>query len=61
MNISTDKIINNLQFVPKINIKNTAALNVLEDQGFYCIDNLPLGLLAALIEQAQQQKHRRNL
>jgi UPF0042 nucleotide-binding protein len=36
----------------------SAALNVLEDQGFYCIDNLPLGLLAALIEQAQQQKYR---
>jgi UPF0042 nucleotide-binding protein len=35
----------------------SAALNVLEDQGFYCIDNLPLGLLAALIEQAQQQKY----
>ncbi|MFT6113197.1 MAG: UPF0042 nucleotide-binding protein [Oleispira sp.] len=36
----------------------SAALNVLEDQGFYCIDNLPLGLLSALIEQAQQQKYR---
>lgn len=36
----------------------SAALNVLEDQGFYCIDNLPLGLLAALIEQAQQQQYR---
>jgi UPF0042 nucleotide-binding protein len=36
----------------------SAALNVLEDQGFYCIDNLPLGLLAALIAQAQQQKYR---
>jgi UPF0042 nucleotide-binding protein len=34
----------------------SAALNVLEDQGFYCIDNLPLGLLPALAEQAQQQK-----
>jgi UPF0042 nucleotide-binding protein len=39
----------------------SAALNVLEDQGFYCIDNLPLGLLAALIEQAQQQKYRPNI
>ena len=36
----------------------SAALNVLEDQGFYCIDNLPLGLLPALTEQAQQQKYR---
>lgn len=34
----------------------SAALNVLEDQGFYCIDNLPLGLLPALTEQAIQQK-----
>lgn len=34
----------------------SAALNVLEDLGFYCIDNLPLGLLPALTEQAQQQK-----
>jgi len=35
----------------------SAALNILEDLGFYCIDNLPLGLLPALTEQAQQQKH----
>lgn len=35
----------------------SAALSVLEDQGFYCIDNLPLGLLHALTEQAQQQRH----
>lgn len=35
----------------------SAALNVLEDQGFYCIDNLPLGLLSTLIEQAQQQTY----
>lgn len=34
----------------------SAALNVLEDLGFYCIDNLPLGLLPALTEQAQQQQ-----
>lgn len=32
----------------------SAALNVLEDLGFYCIDNLPLGLLPALAEQQQQ-------
>ena len=36
----------------------SAALDALEDQGFYCIDNLPLGLLTALIEQAQQQVSR---
>lgn len=35
----------------------SAALNVLEDLGFYCIDNLPLGLLPALTEQAKEQKH----
>lgn len=35
----------------------SAALNILEDLGFYCIDNLPLGLLPALTEQAQKQKH----
>ena len=27
------------------------ALNVLEDQGYYCIDNLPIGLLSALVDQ----------
>lgn len=27
------------------------ALNVLEDQGYYCIDNLPIGLLPELVEQ----------
>jgi UPF0042 nucleotide-binding protein len=31
----------------------SAALNVLEDLGFYCIDNLPVGLLPTLTEQAQ--------
>jgi UPF0042 nucleotide-binding protein len=31
----------------------SAALNILEDLGFYCIDNLPLGLLPALAEQQQ--------
>lgn len=38
----------------------SAALNVLEDLGFYCIDNLPLGLLPALTEQANEQKYRPN-
>ena len=31
----------------------SAALHVLEDQGFYCIDNLPIGLLPALARQAE--------
>jgi len=30
------------------------ALNTLEDQGFYCIDNLPTGVLLPLIESLQQ-------
>ncbi|MBQ0728653.1 MAG: RNase adapter RapZ [Thalassolituus oleivorans] len=30
----------------------SSALHVLEDLGFYCIDNLPIGLLPALAEQA---------
>lgn len=29
----------------------TVALKVLEDMGFYCIDNLPLGLIPAFIER----------
>ena len=28
------------------------ALHQLEDEGFYCIDNLPAALLPALVEQA---------
>lgn len=31
----------------------SAALHVLEDQGFYCIDNLPIGLLPELARQAE--------
>lgn len=31
----------------------SSALHVLEDLGFYCIDNLPIGLLPSLAEQAQ--------
>jgi UPF0042 nucleotide-binding protein len=31
----------------------STALNVLEDMGFYCIDNLPVGLLPAFAEQMQ--------
>jgi len=30
----------------------SSVLHVLEDLGFYCIDNLPIGLLPALAEQA---------
>jgi len=30
------------------------ALHVLEDLGYYCIDNLPVGMLPALAEQMQQ-------
>jgi len=29
----------------------TVALHTLEDEGFYCVDNLPLGLLASFTEQ----------
>ena len=33
------------------------ALNALEDENFYCIDNLPISLLATFIEQCLNQKH----
>jgi len=33
----------------------STALNVLEDQGFYCIDNLPVTLLSPLIERVLSQ------
>ena len=29
----------------------TTALQVLEDLGYYCVDNLPLGLLTTLVDQ----------
>ena len=32
----------------------SVALHVLEDQGYYCIDNLPAGLLAAAVEEIRQ-------
>jgi len=35
----------------------STALNVLEDLGFYCIDNLPVGLLPAFAEQMQSLHH----
>jgi UPF0042 nucleotide-binding protein len=35
----------------------TAALQVLEDMGFYCVDNLPLNLLPELAAQLKQETH----
>lgn len=35
----------------------TTALQALEDQGFYCVDNLPLGLLPTLASQLQEESH----
>ncbi|WP_372964298.1 RNase adapter RapZ [Marinobacter sp.] len=34
----------------------STALHVLEDQGFYCIDNLPIGLLFPLTQEATSQE-----
>lgn len=34
----------------------SSALHVLEDLGFYCIDNLPVALLPALIHQAESEE-----
>lgn len=34
----------------------TTALHVLEDAGYYCIDNLPAGLLPALVEKTQNNE-----
>ena len=34
----------------------STALHVLEDAGFYCIDNLPALLLPELIEQARESE-----
>ncbi|HEY9032952.1 MAG TPA: RNase adapter RapZ [Pseudomonadales bacterium] len=34
----------------------STALNVLEDSGYYCIDNLPVGLLPALVERAKNKQ-----
>lgn len=38
----------------------STALNVLEDAGFYCIDNLPAGLLPSLIEQSKNKQTENN-
>lgn len=35
----------------------TTALQALEDEGFYCVDNLPLGLLPTLASQLQEEHH----
>jgi UPF0042 nucleotide-binding protein len=32
----------------------STALHVLEDMGYYCVDNLPVGLLPTLVEQIKQ-------
>ena len=32
----------------------SVALKVLEDSGYYCVDNLPADLLAALVEHLQR-------
>ncbi len=33
----------------------SVALHTLEDEGFYCVDNLPLGLVSGLIDQLNNQ------
>ena len=34
----------------------TVALHTLEDEGFYCVDNLPLGLLSGFVEQVMNHQ-----
>ena len=36
----------------------STALNQLEDEGYYCIDNLPVSLLPALVEEASGEDFR---
>jgi UPF0042 nucleotide-binding protein len=36
----------------------TVALHALEDAGFFCVDNLPLSLLGALIDELRMGNHR---
>ena len=36
----------------------TVALHALEDAGFFCVDNLPLSLLGALIDELRMGSHR---
>lgn len=35
----------------------TTALQALEDQGYYCVDNLPLGLLPTLANKLREEEH----
>ena len=37
----------------------SVALNVLEDAGYFCVDNLPALLLASLVEQLKHENHER--
>lgn len=39
----------------------TTALNLLEDEGFTCIDNLPLSLLSALVEKVRQRESAKSI
>ena len=36
----------------------SVALHTLEDEGYYCVDNLPLGLLPGFIEQLSGKQMR---
>lgn len=36
----------------------STALNQLEDEGYYCIDNLPIALLPSLVEETSRQEFR---
>ena len=36
----------------------STALNQLEDDGYYCIDNLPISLLPALVEETSREPFR---
>lgn len=38
----------------------STALDLLEDLGFYCIDNLPVGLLQNLLDQIQSGQGQMN-
>ena len=37
----------------------SVALKVLEDSGYYCVDNLPVELLPSLVDNMQQAGHTR--
>ncbi|MDF1763390.1 MAG: RNase adapter RapZ [Oleibacter sp.] len=39
----------------------SSALHVLEDLGFYCIDNLPIGLLPSLVQHAEEDDRLRQI